>query len=178
MRGKTPINWLWDWLGAGSMGENYNVVEIVQPVVPIDAFQWPMEFQTFTAANVAYAIGTTTFSLPDPEPKELRLWLSLWVTRSVIAGADIVQLRRGVLNNQTLLYQTKDADVNEFRPVIGGVQHFGATKSDVRGTLPQPATLQAPLSLAFIALGAGLANLTGSFVDVPLSSPLTGVYPR
>jgi hypothetical protein len=211
MLGRRAINHIYDWLGLGSMGEPYEVLPTVQPVVQVDALPWPLQVRNF-AAVVPYAAAATTVFFMDPPPNNItqRLWLQIWVNRTVILPLSVLQLRAGVIGQQNILWEDQIVSMDQgavistrnniFTPVVGGkalldinaihqffdtvalvpVKYNVSVPLFVQGMPPLAHTPDVPLQFAIAspALGAGNLNITGVFVDLPLSAPLTFILPR
>jgi hypothetical protein len=180
VQGKQLISWLWDWLGAGSMGENYQVPPVVQPVAIVDGIEMPPNFQIWSnTGGTPLVAGTVNVPLGVPQAGKNRLWLGLWANRTAVAAGDGTSLIRGVVGAQALLW-AEFAGVEiaaQFFPIIGGRANFVAAGPaehfSQQGIPPVLATQASPVSLNVSAAAAvGTFNVTGYFVDLPQSAPI------
>jgi hypothetical protein len=183
VKGKQAITSIWDWLGRGSMGEEYEVLPVVQPVVDVPPFEFPPAIGSYSSSTAIVAAGTITINLPMPSAQDMiRLWLHIWFNRSV-ADNDLTQLRRGAVGTQCLLFQSKMFDAfgtydARFIPMIGGIYSYNQNRVDAPahpvGISPKASYRGSLLSIthAAPALAVGNFNVAACYVDVPQSAPL------
>jgi len=195
MQGKRGITTIWDWLGIGSMGESYEVLPTVQPVVQVDAFDWSTMVLRNYSSTTPLIAGTVSVQLPFPSNQGpfgvtdnenmIRVWINLAQNRTSLAAGSLLRLVRGVAGDQMVLHQDNTTDVTPqsvFRPVIGGRSISGtlALSYQLFGLEPQIARApDMPLIITAAAAAAvGDVNLAGTFIDVPRTAPLTFFFPR
>lgn len=181
MRGKYPINWVFDWLGLGSMGEDFELLPSVQPVVQLDGIKWPLSYGIYSSGAINLIAGTVTTVLPLPSNQnESRLWVSLELNRSAAAVGDADYLLRqgwaGLAHTlwQSLLGAIPGASLPI--PIIGSIKNYANMPAGSATQLfGRPATLstqQNPLAVAASAAAAvGTISYFGLYLDCNASAP-------
>ncbi len=185
MRGTRALQWIWNWLGMDSTGENYEVIPAVQPVVIIDGVEWAPEFEFWSLGDTNLVAGIVDVALGAPPENKQRLWITLWVKRSNIAAGDSGELvRNWGATNLGIHRQEWDQLIgaNSWLPIIGGQFEFqlpAGSVTSIRGINTQLSTPDFPLHYrATAAAAVGTFNLAGMFVDIPRSAPLSGFFSR
>jgi hypothetical protein len=179
VRGKEPINWIFDWLGQGSLGENYELLPSVQPVVEVDAWEHPPNYQPFALITPQVA-GLLSQDLPLPSnDKQGRIWWSLSCVRSVHAAGDSVGVTRLVQGSpaQQIIFSAAELLIpasNQW-PLIGALAIYpipAGTLTSVLGRAnPVFCTKASNLRVdSFSVAAAGNFTLSGYFTDIPKNS--------
>lgn len=183
MQGKRIIQWIWDWLGQGSMGENYEVLPTVQPVCQIDAFSMPVSVGRFLTTQNLVA-GTLVIPLPPPPtPFQSRLWTYLAYSRtSAVGDRTRFEMVMGTVSN-TLFFDNSNfvaitvpsaTQIN-----IAGAITLLPNSVSQQGLGAQLATPENPLQFSAIAVAAaGTITVLGSFIDIPMNAPIPGYFIR
>jgi hypothetical protein len=180
MKGKYAINWIWDWLGLGSMGEDYEVLPTVQPVVMVDGIKWPPQWVQYASPLIPFAASPLSVILPQPQNQnQSRVWLSIRVLRTSPAAGDITFLNRICGTVKSLLVFQTDmtalAPPNRSLPLVGGLDRdvVAGQPVETRGRPTVLSTTQYPLEVLFSAVApAGSIQIVGLYVDVNASAPL------
>lgn len=176
MRGKEAISWLWDWLGQGNMGRNYEVVEVVQPVVMIDGIRWPLDYECWRNAAQNVINGAVVTPLPPPESKFARLWIAVWV-KSTAATAPVDSIERVINGDSFMISQQEQVTtaLGDF-PLIGGSMGRSATAGAQQGLNPQisySSNGRSTLQHRHVdTVAAGTFVVRGCFIDFPESARL------
>ena len=175
MIGRRPITWLYGWLGLGSQGQQYDVLESVQPVVQVTPWENPPSFGHWSL-TVPLVAGTVTTNPPAAGAGNARIWCGLWWTRTNVAAGDILFFNR-VANGvaEPIFHSNQVLAANELYPIIGH-KAFGVAAgltymwNDVG---PKVSYLSSVLELrATAAAAVGNISYTGYYVDVPEQSSL------
>lgn len=178
MQGKRVLQWIWDWLGQGSMGEPYQVIPSVQPVVIVDGLEYPIRYERYGAvANLA--AGTISVYLADLPTGKSRLWINITLQRSNPASgdSDALYLQVGTGRQQLALAAGPGSLLGSIPvPLIGGwamVQSPGGTINTFQGGRP---VLQTPNNQIFFeataAAAVGTWTMSGLYIDIPVNAPI------
>lgn len=179
MRGKLPIEWIWNWLGQGSLGEEYDVVPVVQPTVEVFPWNMPQDLGLFFQTQPQVA-GTLTTVLPLPvDQKMARIWWQLSYYRSVAAAGDGTQVRH-LVNGQwrQILYSLVDPLIvaNGPIPVIGSrlsVPIPAGSIATLTGGPPILASYRSNIQIDSVsAAAAGNFILEGLYTDISAYAPV------
>jgi len=186
MQGKYALNWLFDWLGLGSMGSDYQLLESVQPVLAIDPFQYPLFRPNYR--NIGFAINNpfSVVNLPDPvnsdgtrNTKLCRIWLELGLVKNVVNVNDRTELVRLTTSGDVFEIATWTEDLvgAAFQlPIIGNIRYSspggGATRAVFNGHKPVYVPAEETLFLRMAVPVNTSGSLVGRFVDVNASAPV------
>jgi len=189
MKGARPLQWIWNWLGQGSMGEDYTVLPAVQPVCVIDGLELPLQKGQYSfTANLA--VGAVNTNLPNASSadKKSRLWINLEVQRSnVVLGTDSYKLIRSITAMGPAareVWQQANGLVGAgiWQPVISGKMVVATTAAggppmELNGVRPVLVPKDEILIFqANAAAAVGNFTLIGLYVDVPDSAPLPAAF--
>lgn len=178
MRGQRPLSWLWDWLGGGSVGTEYEVMELVQPTIAVEPFEFPFRWQYYLQA-VALAAGAVSIQLPCSQGKQ-RIWTTLYAYRSNIAAGDYDQLLRSASSGPNIELFSGTAvnllTANNTVPLVGVVTRNASPAGVIleqHGRGPVMANAANPLTYTATAAAAvGQVTLAGNWFEIPENAPL------
>lgn len=181
MRGMRPLQWIWNWLGQGSMSEQYEVLPSVQPCIEVTPFEFPIHFGELAPIVVNLIAGEVVTDLPGPPAGYNRVWLCVQHSRSAPAVNDRdILIRQGLATGTVLAHTEIGAfpPANLTIPDIGNniaylIVGAGTALFQFKGRGPVVATADAFLRFKSRATAAvGTVSISGNFMDVPDSAPL------
>lgn len=169
------------------MGENYEVLPAVTPVVNIDGIEYQPQFQAFSQAGALVA-GTVVVTLRPPDTKHSRLWTYVGLGRTNSAIGDLCRLERVIgFSGNSITIAWDDTNrvaanypANVPLQLIGGLlltNDAGGGLKQLEGMRPQLSTNDYPIQLSIVSAAAiGNYSVVGIFIDVPASAPLNNLF--